>query len=477
MKGKFKINKDKIGRLLPEIFESRGYGKEGFNLIKNIGALASSIDLKAFIIGGFVRDVLLYSLLKDKKTFQRYKKAKIFLKNELDLDVIVLGSAHRLTSLLSKDHPGIFKIERIKLHKDFGTSSVVFSVNGKPLKIDFASSRTESYRSHGALPSVNINGSTLSEDVVRRDFTINTIALSLNPEDLFSLKDTAGGISDILDKKISILHDLSFNDDPTRIFRAVRFEQRLGFRISGKTLSVMKEALNGNSMDGVSGKRIVSEFDHFFNENSPWIFFERLKKLGALKSVHQCLSFEGINKEAFKNISMNSIRYSFGKKGSQKLFIIFMAALLCSLPPALFDDVSKRLGLDSRVKGRIYLINREISDLEGLSMNFVKNMKGSEIYKILKKFSDEGLIYYVLREKWDKINKGIYLREGILDYLAKIRFVKPSLTGDDLKKAGITEGKLCGQVLGELKLLKIDGMLRTKTDELSYVLQNYGNKE
>jgi len=191
------------------------FDKKLLRLIKEIGAHADLKKVPAYVVGGFVRDYILK-------------------RENLDLDIVIDGDAISLARSLAKKQKA-----KVIVYKHFGTATLYFK-DGRI--VDLAMARKESYLKPGALPKVK--GSTINDDLIRRDFTINAMAVVINRKDFGKLIDLYGGMNDIKSKKICVLHEQSFQDDSTRILRAIRFEQRFNFCIERKTLYLLKQALN-----------------------------------------------------------------------------------------------------------------------------------------------------------------------------------------------------------------------------------------
>lgn len=492
------IDKNLIKRSLLEIFNKYGYGKGGMDLMKKIGMFAGSIGYNSFLIGGFVRDVLIYSMKIDPKTSSRFKYANVFNAPDkeiypdtyLDLDIVIEGNAERFAKLLREKKRIGLAINSIKIHKRFGTASIEFSINGKPLKVDLASTRTETYRNHGALPAVSIGGTSLKDDVFRRDFTINTLSFSLKTDDsksgaalssvartgFLAIKDYAGGLPDILNKKIRVLHDLSFKEDPTRILRAVRFEKRLGFNIENHTETLIEKALEAKVLDNISGKRIMSELNLLLREKRPWVYFDRLKKLGVLKGIDSRLEFNNDIKRVFRHISLRAKN----DKSRGHIFIFYIAELLHHLNRVEFNTAIGRLALGEKIKKVIesmYLEAKSLDELREKCVNkLYKNkplkLKNSEIYLIFKGFSENGILFYLFKHD-SKSAADLSFKKWAVKYIDKIRFIKPMTDGNDIKSLGICEGPLCGSILEEVKLLKMDGRFKSRRAEIFYIKNKY----
>ncbi len=499
------IDKSLIKRSLLEIFDKYGYGEEGMDLIKKIGMFAGSIRYNSFLIGGFVRDIIIYSMKIDPETSSRFNSAnvfnivqgdKIYSKNRqysgicLDIDITLEGSAERFAELLKERKDIDLAINSIKIHKRFGTASIEFLVNGKPLKVDLASARTEIYRNHGALPAVNIGGASLRDDVFRRDFTINTLSFSLNTLNandskngenslggtrtaFLAIKDYARGLPDILNKKIRVLHDLSFKEDPTRMLRAVRFEKRLGFNIEKHTKILIKKALEAKVLDNISGKRIMAELNLLLKEKKPEIYFARLETLGILKGIYSKLRFNNDNKKVFRKIAKNY-------KTCKNVHIFYIAELLCHLSPVDFNMITERLALGEKIKKITLSMYLEVKDLKKLKEKYLNKLcknkplklKNSEIYLMFKGFSESGILFYLFKND-NKDDADFNFKKWAVRYINRIRFIKPATNGNDIKSLGICEGPVCGSIIEEIKLLKMDGKLKSKAAEFLYVKNKY----
>ena len=474
--GKYSLEKS-----INKIFHDYGYGVSALNLIESIGALSEKFGFKSFLIGGFPRDILIYILRSNAETAEYYKFSKVFndYSGFLDLDVAVEGGSAKLVSSVKNDKNLKSLLHSLNIHERFGTALAEFYVSGKPLKIDFASLRTEIYIKSGMLPKVDISSATLEKDILRRDFTVNTVAFSINRSNFLEIKSYSSGIEDILNKKIKILHDLSFIDDPTRIFRAVRFEKRLDFRIDRGTLKFLKNALAQKVIDNVSGKRITAELYILFKEKNPEIYFERLHKLSVLSSINPSLRFLKKNKIIIKKINryfsetknfkiLNEI-FKNVKEGKR---LFYLAGIFYGLNGIELKEVSERLKLGNTVEE--FLKKLLFSDRDKID-NLKNSYKGDNavgLYKNLNKIDGKSLLFYLF-ENEDEKNADLIFRKIVVRYLEKSVLEKPFLNGGDIKAMGICEGPVCGRILNEIKSLKTAGKLKNKTDEIKYVESLY----
>lgn len=439
---------------------------------KTLGKIAKTNGFKIYIIGGFVRDLIIYNI------YEIYNNSE---DKSLDIDICVEGDAtifaETLKNELHKYNKADVYINNIKIHKQFKTASIFFTIKennnidivnnieniektektektiNTKINIDFASAREESYFKSGALPSVKF--SDLKHDVIRRDFSINTLALDLNPDDFFEIIDYCNGVQDILNKKIRVLHNLSFIDDPTRIFRAVRFEKRLNFKIEKITKNLLSDALSKGVMNNISGKRISNELSLIFKENYPEIYFERLEKLGVLKSIDEDLKFTSSNKKVFKNIynfyklnkeKINNIKVKNGIKIKIDFELFYIVELIIKLEEKKIISILERLNFGENIKKLILLVKQEAEAIENgaifdkLNFNAKENnikidnikknnnikeynhiikdkmlsnntnnkaLQKSEIYLILKSFNLYSIIFFIVRynDKYEKNKK------------------------------------------------------------------------
>jgi tRNA nucleotidyltransferase (CCA-adding enzyme) len=219
------------------------------NIIEIVGTIADELKIKAYIVGGPVRDKLLGM-------------------SNYDLDFVVEGDGIKFAEVLNKKLKG-----RLITYKAFGTATI--ELKGK--RIDVVTARKESYKYPAAYPIVKPGA--IKDDLFRRDFTINSMALAIDKKGLGRLVDFYGGRKDLTKGVIRVLHDKSFMDDPTRIFRAVRFSVRFGFKIEPHTKKLMKEAVLDGFLGEVNAGRIRKEIELFLKEKDPKKCLEVFSKL------------------------------------------------------------------------------------------------------------------------------------------------------------------------------------------------------
>ena len=242
-------------------------------LLEEFGRVGDELGYSIYAVGGFVRDLLLRV-------------------ENFDIDIVVEGDGIRFAEALEK------RVScRIRSHKKFGTAIILFSDG---LKVDVATARLEIYDSPAALPTVE-KGS-IKMDLYRRDFTINTLAIQLNPKAFGEIIDFFGGMKDIKEKVVRVLHNLSFVEDPTRIFRAIRFEQRLGFQIGKHTQNLMKNSVKMGFLQRLSGGRVLSELILILKEDNPIPALNRMKDFDLFRFLHPNLKLDGEAFDLFERI-------------------------------------------------------------------------------------------------------------------------------------------------------------------------------
>jgi tRNA nucleotidyltransferase (CCA-adding enzyme) len=378
---------------------------------------ASGDGIPVYLVGGPVRDAVLNVLAKD-------------------LDFVLIGDAPALAADLAEELGG-----QVTVHSRFGTATV--EIDGD--RVDVVTARKETYPSPGSLPEVS--ASTMEDDLARRDFTINAMALALS-EDSPEVIDPHGGLEALAGKSVATLHSGSFADDPTRMLRAVRYERRLGFQITGDTLSQMQQAINDGHVDLVSGDRWRQEFQKIFEEDRAAEMLLRSVELGVLAAIYPALT-DG-----------QRLTRLAGENGLGP--IDYLAALAVSLSPADGDGFARRLNLptdwarvvrdtialrekESSITGRSVMPSAVCSALNGLD---------PEAMAASARFSDDPQVAATLRR-----------------YLDDWRLVSPDLTGDDLLAMGVPSGPKVGEALRELTSAKLDGLVSNEEGERALVNQ------
>jgi tRNA nucleotidyltransferase (CCA-adding enzyme) len=380
------------------------------------GALTSLIELAdergaaIYLVGGPVRDLLL----------------------DLppgDLDVAVEGDAIDLAAHLAKATD-----LRLVRHPRFGTATV----SGDGAHIDLATARSETYESAGALPTVH--PSSIDDDLHRRDFTINAIALALNGPTVGVLLDPAGGVADLDAGLIRVLHAASFQDDPTRILRAARYEARLEFRIEEATRDLLVRDLP--FLEPISPARVHRELARTLLEREPERALLRLADLGALRTLHPTLQFDIELAAAFERLREIAPR---------SVPAAYWPLVTWHAGPAI-EAVIARLAMTRHQADAV----RALSALRGRGPH--AGASPSKIASIFESQPAAAVWALAAAESGTE-------REQAHAYMATYRNVRPILRGDDLLALGVQQGKRVGDVLARLRTAKLDGEVRTREDE------------
>lgn len=402
-------------------------------LLKQIGELAENNDCRAFVVGGVVRDILLN-------------------RQNLDFDIVVEGDGLDFAKKLSRK----LKAQLVQ-HERFYTSTLTIKNN---LKIDIATARAEFYEHPGALPAVTPG--KIEDDLSRRDFSINAMAFDLNPGNFGHLLDCFDGLGDLKNKKIRVLHELSFIDDPTRILRAIRFEQRFKFKIEDDTFKLIKQALAKKCFDTVKPPRIWQELVLILKENKPKKYILRLSKVSSLDFISSKLK---VDKETIMLFdSMDKILKLYNDKypkqeQPQKWFMYFMA-LIEELKLSEIKDILDKFNLSKKDRDKIYSyknINKNLIDF--LERD---NLKPSQIYIVLEPLSTEAIVLLRLKLK-NKIAK-----KRIDEFLNVYSQINLRINGDDINELGVKLDNRFKEILDKVFYKKIDGELKSKYDELEY---------
>jgi len=407
------------------IVSTKILSKDNLSLFRKIAREADKRGVAVYLVGGAVRDLLLR-------------------KKNLDLDFVLEAEAIEFAKTFSSN-----KSADLITHPDFKTATLILK-SGQ--RIDFSSARKEIYRKKGALPTVS-RGS-LQDDLFRRDFTINAMAMRIVKSDFGELIDPFGGLIDLKKYKIRILHNKSFFDDPTRILRAIRYEQRLGFNLERHTLSLLNVAINSNVLNEISNDRYINELRKIFNETQAEHIIRRLKRLKVLARVNQKLK---INYSAFNAIQSNLNRNKSLRNniGSAEWFLFFMGMLEGNNQDLIKDIVGRfNFGKENRVS--LLHLNETKITLKKLSS---VSSKPSETFCLLENSTEQMFWYIWLRSS----NKTVH--KNMNQFLAD-REVKLSLNGEDIKRMGIKSGHQIGEIMDFVFKQKIDRRLNSREEEL-----------
>jgi tRNA nucleotidyltransferase (CCA-adding enzyme) len=327
--------------------------------------------------------------------------------------------------------------------------------------VDVATARTETYQKPGALPTVE--KSEIAFDLFRRDFTINAMALSLSPVSFLKLIDPFHGLEDLRKGRIQALHNLSFVDDPTRVFRAVRFEQRFQKKIEPKTQKWLLDSIRHKSMNTVSGERLRNEFHLIFKEPHPERAVKRLAQLGVLTFVHPSLNLSANEKNNLPHVLKVLAFFSKSKIDLDEK-MVWLQTLLSTSSPAQVDSLCKRLML-SRNEQKIVVQSAQarVSLLKKLTN---PKITISQMHQLLSPLVPEVQCFLMA-------SASSSVRLKMKNYFLKIKKLKPWLQGRDLKAFGITPGLRYTPILLEALNGQLDGRFENRREILQWLRETF----
>lgn len=404
---------------MPENLSSQLEGylpQQILKLVKEAGEKASELGLELYIVGGVVRDLLLG-------------------RANFDLDLVVEGGAVKLAQELAKESQA-----SLTVHPHFGTAKLSYT----NFSLDIATARRESYSCPGALP--NVKPGSLTDDLCRRDFSINTMALCLTPQRFGELIDLYHGKDDLDNRLIRILHPNSFIDDATRILRGLRYEQRLGFKLELKTAELLQR--DAAMLDTISGDRLRHELELILKEDCPERVLKRAAELGVLTKLHPSLRGNGWLSKRFEQARQLCKRTS-----PSPLY-------LCLLIYNLTDEENEQFLSRFNFQKRLSQAMRHTLQLKA-QLHILANpqLKPSDIYQLLCSYTTQAIQANVLAAESPVVSQHLQL------YLARLRYVKPLLNGEDLKRMGVPQGTQMGAILNALHKAKLNGEVRTREEE------------
>ena len=333
--------------------------------------------------------------------------------------------------------------------------------------MDVATARREYYESPATLPVVEL--SSVKLDLYRRDFSINTLAVKLNKRHFGVLIDFFGGQKDIKDRAIRVLHNLSFVEDPTRVFRAIRFETRFGFKIGKLTENLIRNAVKINVFEKLAGRRLLGELRLLLEEEHPILSIKRMDELKLLELVHPLIADTVQLEDLLSAINgvISWFELLFLDEQCRKWMVYFLG-LTENLSVAQLDTFCRRLEMPK--KERLELVNSKLSVMETLKQcNVRKDISRAQFYDLFNQLASETLLYMMAKSKNEVVKKGVSL------YFTQLRSVKIVLKGRDLKRLGFIEGPIYRTILDDLFHAKLNGEVQTKKDELEYVRSHYPN--
>jgi tRNA nucleotidyltransferase (CCA-adding enzyme) len=432
-RGGWRLKSKNLGRLL-----NAQLPKYVRDLLHKLGEVADRQGVKLYLVGGFVRDLLLRQ-------------------ENFDIDVVVEGDGIAFAEAFAETTEC-----RIRSHDKFGTAVIILPDD---FKIDVASARMEYYEKPAALPRVE--HASIRHDLYRRDFTINTLTIFLNHDNYGQLLDFFGGQRDLKDKSIRVLHNLSLIEDPTRLYRAVRFEQRLGFRIGQQTERLMRSAVRMNLVKKVGGTRILSELRQILDEPQVISALRRLEQFDLLKFIDPYLHFDRKTAQLIVAAEKSSSWFDLLYTGEEyRRWLLYLICLLSPLSPKGILRVC--CWLDLQPKYQNLFLAQLPKGTKALKAAQFRAQSGkipenSEIYHWFNNLSLEMILFLMSRTENDQV------RKWISQYVTSLRKVRVLLDGNALIELGLQPGPHFHNVFLALLDARLNGQVRSLEEEKDLV--------
>ncbi|MGW8192624.1 MAG: CBS domain-containing protein [Desulforhopalus sp.] len=411
-------------------------------LLQTIGEVANKLHYNGFAVGGFVRDLLLK-------------------KPNLDLDIVIEGDGIAYAKALAQHVKG-----RCRTHDRFKTA-VVLMPDG--FKIDIATARLEYYEYPAAMPTVEL--SSIKLDLSRRDFTINAMAIQLNPEHFGTLIDFFNCQNDLKQKTIKVLHNLSFVEDPSRIFRAIRFEKRMGFQLSPHTKRLINNAVNMKLFGRSQDPRFLSELKSILSEENPLPAIQRLAEFDLFQFLWPDLRphykidrrFIHVCTQAQLAISWFQLLYL---DEPCRNWIVYLLAIMSRSGPTELAAFCQRFE-EAPKTTEFLLTEKEKADRAIFRISLDGTLKNSEIVRCFADISVEGLLYIMALARKTDVKRAVSL------YITSLQDIEPSLSGKDLVAMGYAPGPLFKEILTFLRDARLDNRVTNAEGEAALVKKTF----
>lgn len=398
-------------------------------LFELVAKVADENGYTAYVVGGFTRDLLLRT-------------------HSVDVDIVIEGDGVDFARKLAKKVKG-----RVHPHKKFKTAIVIMPDG---FKLDVATARIEYYAHPAALPTVET--SAIRNDLFRRDFSINAMAIKLNGAKANTLIDYFGGQADLKTHSLRVLHNLSFVEDPTRAYRAVRFEHRYGFTMGKQTISLLKNAVRQQLFNRLSGERLFSELEMILKERRPAGAVSRMKQLGLLKFIHPDLVFDSIAEKLMDQcedfLAWRNLAFPARSACKWKVYLM-----------ALFDRLEEiNISEEKMISASAAQIIQKIATSLKQANDVIQQLNRpgaappSFLYRLFSPLSDEALIFVAAKSGNDQT------RQAITSFFSSLRDVKPLICGGDILKLGVAPSKKVGAILEAVMNAQLDGEVKTKDE-------------
>ncbi len=384
------------------------------SVLRELSQLATEQGIELYLVGGAVRDVL----------------ADVPL---TDIDIMASGNVERLVESIRRRADA-----KVRKASAFGT----WSLTVRGVDVDLSTARRESYERPGALPTVFPG--TIEDDLARRDFTINAMAISLCDDSWGDLLDPHGGVKDLERGLIRVLHDRSFADDATRMLRAIRYACRQGFQFASHTGELLERALP--CMSTISPDRVRHEFERIFNEPRAAKMIELAGRLGVLSAVHPALRADATSLRAI----------GAEPEADARKAELLLGSIVQSIEDVDVESVVERLNLSAEWTRVV----RDVVEVHGRTKELMgENIAKSRVYRLLQGLDCSAIESCAMAETDLKVAAMLRL------YLDELRHVRTSLDGNILMAMGVPQGPTVGRTLDTLLDARLDGLAGSAEDE------------
>lgn len=428
-----------------------------WQVILTTAQIAKDLNLRAFAVGGIVRDAVINRCQQGRS-----------LSFPKDLDLVFDGAEQAGIKVAITLHQK-FPQSKLQIHEKFQTAELLWQglVDHADFAIDMATARQEVYAYAGANPQVT--ATAIAEDLQRRDFTINALAVRLDPKlgTDGEVIDQFEGLRDLVARQVRAIRENSFAEDPRRLFRAVRFAVRLGLAIAPETYTEIINTTASGLHDAIGGARLRAELLYTLAEPKAAAMFALLDKLGILRCIHPNLHLPNNENNTFRQqwrrsqYWLNSLKHLDKKILSISPLQIGLELLLSYLEPAIATQLN--LGLTPDQQNRLFKLAELTKNLPSVISN---SSKVSELTQYLQKFDAQNLILGAVKSEPEQ-------RRLVWQYLTRWQLVKAPLTGDDLKQMGYPSGKQMGALLQILRSLMLDGEITNQSEAIAYLQKHH----
>jgi tRNA nucleotidyltransferase (CCA-adding enzyme) len=410
------------------------------SLFHILADVANAQGIEAYLVGGFVRDLVLE-------------------KENEDIDIVVSNSGGTFSKTVARHLKS-----QIDKRSQFGTYSIPLPEEG--IQLDIATARSESYASPSVLP--NVAPGDLKADLFRRDFTINSLALSLNASSAFTLIDYFGGYEDLGNGIIRAHHENSFIDDPCRIFRALRFQTRFKFRLEAKTQAWLKNSIAQRIPELLSGHRLWNEIQRTLQENDLFENFKILNEYSLLPLLNTNIESLSQRSDFLKNIALlHTWVQDRDSEACIEKWIVHCLALVTPLTGEEIEALAQKCQWSNSLKDKILSGHSAIQSALPELMNECEKSP-NEIFELFHPLSPEALVVALAQSDTPKAKHDAEL------YLKKIRQTgRIELNGDDLIRLGISPGPMFKNIFSALRQARLDEQIFSRAEEESFVKKNF----